>query len=60
MSIGDAAGEMQSQWLGRVVTFGLAALAAGLAAIFLWVVRQRDVEERMPEFIGLMLLAGIL
>ena len=37
----------------------LVALAAGSTAIFTWVARQRDLEARMPEFIGLILLAGI-
>jgi alpha-1,6-mannosyltransferase len=43
-----------------IVTFGLAALAAGLTGIFRWVERQQDLDARMPEFIGLLLLAGIL
>ena len=42
------------------VTLGLAALAAGLTAIFRWVARQPDLDAHMPEFIGLLLLAGIL
>src|ERR1700747_2195024 len=41
-------------------TRGLAALAAGLTGIFGWVERQPDLDARMPEFIGLLLLAGIL
>lgn len=43
-----------------MVTLGLAALAAGLTVIFRWVERQKDLDARMPEFIGLLLLAGIL
>jgi alpha-1,6-mannosyltransferase len=41
------------------VTLGLAALGAGLIAIFRWIERQQDVDAHMPEFIGLLLLAGI-
>jgi alpha-1,6-mannosyltransferase len=41
------------------VTLGLAALGAGLIPIFRWVERQQDVDAHMPEFIGLLLLAGI-
>ena len=52
------------QWLktclpGDIVTSGLAVFAAALTGIFRWVARQRDLDARMPEFIGLMLLAGI-
>jgi len=43
-----------------IVTLGLAVLAAGLTGIFRWVERQQDLDAHMPEFIGLMLLAGIL
>jgi alpha-1,6-mannosyltransferase len=46
--------------LRLIVTLALAVLAAGLMAIFSWVARQQDIEARMPEFIGLLLLAGIL
>lgn len=53
----DAGGGLRTRWL---VTSGLAALAGGLTVIFLWVARQRDLEARMPEFIGLLLLAGVL
>src|SRR5215469_4483263 len=42
-----------------IVTVGLAALAVGLTSIFRWVARQQDVDGQMPEFIGLLLLAGI-
>jgi hypothetical protein len=45
---------------GGIVTLGLGALAAGLTGIFGWVARQQDLGACMPEFIGLMLLAGIL
>jgi alpha-1,6-mannosyltransferase len=41
------------------VTLGLAALGAGLIPIFRWIERQQDVDAHMPEFIGLLLLAGI-
>jgi alpha-1,6-mannosyltransferase len=47
-------------WPGGVVTLGLTALVAGLTVIFRWVARQKDLGAHMPEFIGLMLLAGIL
>ena len=43
-----------------VLALGFAALGAGLTAIFRWVARQPDLEARMPEFIGLLLVAGIL
>jgi len=43
-----------------IVTLGLAVLAAGLTGIFRCVERQQDLDARMPEFIGLILLAGIL
>jgi hypothetical protein len=42
------------------VTLGLAALAGGLTMIFRWIARQQDLDAHMPEFIGLLLLAGIL
>jgi alpha-1,6-mannosyltransferase len=51
---------LKTRWPGGIVTLGLAALAAGLAGIFRWVARQQDLDARMPEFIGLLLLAGIL
>ena len=41
------------------VTLGLAGLAAGLLAIFTRVERLQDLDAHMPEFIGLLLLAGI-
>lgn len=53
----DVGGGLRTRWL---VTSGLAALAGGLTVVFLWVARQRDLEARMPEFIGLLLLAGVL
>src|SRR5258708_38610573 len=43
-----------------IVTLGLAVLAAGLTGIFRCVERQQDLDARMPEFIGLILLAGVL
>lgn len=51
---------LKARRLGGILTLGLAGLAAGLTVIFRWVARQRDLEARMPEFIGLLLLAGIL
>ena len=51
---------LKTLWPRGIVTLGLAALAAGLAGIFRWVQRQQDLDARMPEFIGLLLLAGIL
>ena len=51
---------LEALWPRGIVTLGLAALAAGLTGIFRWVERQRDLDARMPEFIGLLLLAGIL
>jgi len=50
----------KTRWPRGIVTLGLAALAAGLTSIFRWVERQQDLDARMPEFIGLLLLAGIL
>jgi alpha-1,6-mannosyltransferase len=44
-----------------IVTLTLAALAAGLTGIYFWVEQQQDnLDSHMPEFIGLLLLAGIL
>jgi alpha-1,6-mannosyltransferase len=44
-----------------VATLALGALAAGLTAIYFWVEQQSDdLGSHMPEFIGLLLLAGIL
>jgi alpha-1,6-mannosyltransferase len=51
---------LKTLWPRGIVTLGLAAQAAGLTAIFRWVERQQDLDARMPEFIGLLLLAGIL
>src|SRR5260370_40289868 len=47
-------------WSRGIVTLGLTALAGGLTAIFRWVARQQDLDAHMPEFIGLLLLAGVL
>src|SRR5579859_1645065 len=58
--MGDAGERNKTRWLGGALTLGLAALGAGLTVIFRWVARQRDLEARMPVFIGLLLLAGIL
>jgi alpha-1,6-mannosyltransferase len=51
---------LKTLWPRATVTLGLAALVAGLTAIFSWVAQQRDLDARMPEFIGLLLLGGIL
>ncbi len=51
---------LKTRWPRGIVTLGLAALAAALTGIFSWVGRQQDLDARMPEFIGLLLLAGIL
>jgi alpha-1,6-mannosyltransferase len=51
---------LKTRWPHGIVTLGLAALAAGLTAIFRWVERQQDLDARMAEFVGLLLLAGIL
>ncbi|HYU53302.1 MAG TPA: hypothetical protein VEK37_10175, partial [Gemmatimonadaceae bacterium] len=50
---------LKTRWPSGMVTLGLAALAVGLTSIFRWVARQQDVNAHMPEFIGLLLLAGI-
>jgi hypothetical protein len=52
--------QLKTRGPAGIVTIGLAALAAGLTGIFQWVARQADLDARMPEFIGLLLLAGIL
>lgn len=51
---------LNTDWPRGIVTLGLAALVAGLTGIFRWVARQQHLDARMPEFIGLLLLAGIL
>src|SRR6266852_6175952 len=51
---------LKTRWPRGIVTLGLAVLAAGLTGIFRCVERQQDLDARMPEFIGLILLAGIL
>src|SRR5258708_5650999 len=44
-----------------IVTLTLAGLAAGLTGIYFWVEQQQDdLDSHIPEFIGLLLLAGIL
>src|ERR1700752_280231 len=44
-----------------VPTFALAALAAGLTAIYVRVGQhQDDLDAHIPEFVGLLLLAGII
>src|SRR5215469_283473 len=46
---------------GSIATIALATLAAGSTGIYFWVERQSDdLDSHMPEFIGLLLLAGIL
>ena len=51
---------LKTRWPRDIVTLGLAALAAGITAVFRWVARQQDLDACTPEFIGLLLLAGIL
>jgi alpha-1,6-mannosyltransferase len=51
---------LKTRWPRGIITMGLVALAAGLTGIFRWVERQQDLDARMPEFIGLLLLAGVL
>jgi alpha-1,6-mannosyltransferase len=49
------------QRLKVLATLALGVLAAGLMGIYLWVGQQQDdLDTHMPEFIGLLLLAGIL
>lgn len=50
----------QARWREGAVTLVLAILAAGLTEIFRVVARLPDLNASMPQFIGLMLLAGIL
>jgi alpha-1,6-mannosyltransferase len=51
---------LTSGWRQPIVTVGLAALAAGLIVVFWRVARLQKFYSCMPEFIGLLLLAGIL
>jgi hypothetical protein len=51
---------LPSLWPRGVVTLGLSVLAAALTVIFAWVARLRSLDTSMPQFIGLLLLAGIL
>src|SRR5215469_238912 len=51
---------LKTRWTSGIVTTGLTALVAGLTGIFRWVALQKDLDARMPEFIGLLLVAGIL
>jgi alpha-1,6-mannosyltransferase len=51
---------LKGWWPRGIVTLGLIALAGGLTGIFTWVARQQNLDACMPEFIGLLLLAGIL
>lgn len=49
------------QRLKVLTTSALGVLAAGLTGIYEWVAQQQDdLDTQMPEFIGLLLLAGIL
>ena len=50
----------QPCWPQGLVALVLAVCAAGLAGIYRWVARQQDFDASMAEFIGLLLLAGIL
>src|ERR1700747_1795915 len=43
-----------------IVTLVVVALGGGLTATFRWVAQQQNLDARTPEFIGLLLLAGIL
>jgi hypothetical protein len=56
----NSLGLLRSGWPRLVPTLALAALAAGLTAIFRSVARLQDLYSSMPQFIGFMLLAGIL
>lgn len=51
---------LKMPWPRSIVTVGLAAIAAAMTGIFKWVAQQQNLDARMPEFIGLLLLAGIL
>jgi len=51
---------LKARWPQGLVTLALAAIAAALTVIFHWAARQQDLDASMPEFIGLLLLAGIL
>ncbi|HVH89287.1 MAG TPA: hypothetical protein VM912_21405 [Terriglobales bacterium] len=49
------------QRLKALATLALGVLATGLTGIYVWVGQQQDdLDTHMPEFIGLLLLAGIL
>jgi alpha-1,6-mannosyltransferase len=48
---------MKSTWPG---TLGLLAAAAGMAAIFAYLASRRNLDGFIPEFIALMLAAGVL
>ncbi|PYT78420.1 MAG: hypothetical protein DMG40_20195 [Acidobacteria bacterium] len=55
----DYVQRLETLWPRGIVTAGLAFLAGALTVIFKWVARQQDLDACMPEFIGLVLLAGI-
>jgi len=50
---------LEPHWPNGVATLGLGTLAAGSTVIYIWIERQQNLEGHMPEFIGLLLLAGI-
>ena len=41
-------------------TLGLLAAALGMGIIFAWTASRRNLDSRVPEFIALMLAAGVL
>lgn len=41
-------------------TLGLLAAAGGIGAIFFWLAKRPNINARVPEFIALMLAAGVL
>ncbi len=41
-------------------TLGLVVIGLGTTAIYVWLARRPDLNSRVPEFIALMLVAGIL
>jgi hypothetical protein len=49
----------EDRWRDGAVALVLALLGAGLIGIFRTVARLQDLQASMPEFIGLLLLAGI-
>ncbi len=54
-------GRLKAPASGSIATIALATLAAGLTGIYFCVEQlQDDLDLHMPEFLGLLLLAGIL